>query len=120
MKKRLTIGLVGILAAAVIVPKAFAFNKDTSENFNMLNNMPMNSAVTTSVQTDVPDSNANNNQWADQMYQWHNSWIDNAEKDGQINQNQAQTWRAMNAACHGPNGMMRGGSGMGMMGGYQR
>ncbi|WP_207713027.1 hypothetical protein [Desulfofundulus sp. TPOSR] len=50
------------------------------------------------------------------MFDWHKTWVDNAEKNGQITPEQAQAWRQhfdYMKDLHSKNGM-----GMGMMGGF--
>lgn len=76
MKKRLWIFLALALVAALAVPAAYA-------------------AVTGNIQ-----GNGNSTQNAgvpanfyDQMFQWHQNWIDQAEKSGQVTPDQAGAWR---------------------------
>lgn len=104
MKKRfVAMGVAALLLLAVVVPGAFAAN----------------------------DDKAVGNQWFNQMFEWHNSWVDQAVKNGQIDQQQAQAWKDhfnYMQDFHSKNGfgMMRGmmggnggPGGWGMMGGFQ-
>ncbi|KJS10206.1 MAG: hypothetical protein VR67_19330 [Peptococcaceae bacterium BRH_c8a] len=70
--------------------------------------------------------NAQNQQFVDQMFGWHQSWLDQAEKDGSVTPEQAKAWQEhfnYMRDFHAQNGFgpMMGGGGMmgpGMMGNY--
>lgn len=93
MKRKFTAGLLTLALGALLVPGAFAANAD--------------SQVTT--------PNSNNEQFYNQMFDWHKSWVDQAVKNGQVTEEQAknldQQFEQMKE-FHIQNGM-----GPGMMGG---
>lgn len=105
MKKRYWfLAVVGILVLAIAAPAAFG-------------------AVAGNNQKDQ------NQQFFNQMFDWHQQWLDQAQKDGQISPDQAKAWQDHfsymrdfhNKYGSGPMGPMMGGgmmgSGGGMMGG---
>lgn len=102
MKKRFWIlAVVGVLVLALAAPAAFG-------------------AITGSRQNDQ------NQQFANQMFDWHQQWLDQAQKDGQVTQEQAKVWQDHfnymrdfhNQNGFGPmNSMMNGGGMMGSAGG---
>lgn len=72
---------------------------------------------------------APNQQFIDQMFDWHQGWLDQAQKDGSVTPEQAQAWQEHfnymrdfhTQNGFGPMGFMMGGGGMmgpGMMGGF--
>ena len=107
MKKRYWIlAVVGVLVLALAAPAAFG-------------------AITGSRQNDQ------NQQFANQMFDWHQQWLDQAQKDGQVTPEQAKAWQDHfnymrdfhNQNGFGPMGSMMGGGNMmggtgGMMGNY--
>ncbi|MFZ5645734.1 MAG: hypothetical protein ACOY46_19420 [Bacillota bacterium] len=109
MKKRYWyLAAVGILVVALAAPAAFG-------------------AITGSEQ------NNQNQQFFNQMFDWHQGWLDQAQKDGQVTPEQAKVWQDHfnymrefhNNNGFGPMGSMMGGSGFngmmgsgGMMGGF--
>lgn len=74
------------------------------------------------------DQKNQNQQFIDQMFDWHVKWLDQARKDGQVTPEQANAWQDHfnymrdfhNKNGFGPMGSMMGGGmmGPGMMGGY--
>ncbi|HBX24223.1 MAG TPA: hypothetical protein DEF34_11425 [Desulfotomaculum sp.] len=67
--------------------------------------------------------NAQNQQFVDQMFGWHQSWLDQAEKDGSVTPEQAKAWQEhfnYMRDFHAQNGFGQMGSmmGGGMMGNY--
>jgi len=104
MKKSYWIlAVAGILVLALAAPAAFG-------------------AITGSRQNDQ------NQQFANQMFDWHQQWLDQAQKDGQVTPEQAKSWQDHfnymrdfhNQNGFGPMGSMMGGGNMmgpGMMGG---
>lgn len=129
MKKRLIAVLAGVLVlGALVIPKAFA-HSDARQGPQMMGfstSMTVPTAVynqqdsgetTPSTQTTEPGDFYN------QMFDWHKSWVDNAEKNDQITPEQAQAWKEhfdYMKDFHSKNGMgMMGGFGNGgMMGGF--
>ncbi|MFZ5648941.1 MAG: hypothetical protein ACOY30_15125 [Bacillota bacterium] len=101
-KKFWILAAIGILVVALAAPAAFG-------------------AI------DGSNGNNQNQQFLDQMIGWHQQWLDQAQKDGQITPEQAQSWQdhfnymrdfhSQNG--FGPMGQMMGGGmmGGGMMGG---
>lgn len=113
MKRKITAGIATLALAALLVPNAFAASDD-----NQVNTAP--TAPTTQ-----------NQQFYDQMFDWHKTWLDNAVKNNQLTEDQAkaysQQFDQMNEFHSkygmGPGmmgGMMGNGSGMGpgMMGNW--
>ena len=101
MKKSYWIlAVVGILVLALAAPAAFG-------------------AITGSRQNDQ------NQQFANQMFDWHQQWLDQAQKDGQVTPEQAKAWQDHfnymrdfhNQNGFGPMGSMMGNGSNGMMGG---
>lgn len=133
MKKRLLLGLAGLLLVGTIVPAAFALN-DKDDKVANVTNLPVSEttlAVDMDTATELAPALNNNtpnnvdNEWLKGMFDWHNSRVDAAEKNGQITPGQANDWREhMNymREFHSKNGFgMMGGcapAGNGMMGGY--
>ncbi|AEG16756.1 hypothetical protein Desku_3267 [Desulfofundulus kuznetsovii DSM 6115] len=103
MKKRLAKVLAGVLVVgALVVPKVFAYG-DTQQD-------PDSQTIKPLTQTTQQED------FYSQMFDWHKTWVDNAEKNGQITPEQAQAWRQhfdYMKDLHSKNGM-----GMGMMGGF--
>ncbi|MHB8156484.1 MAG: hypothetical protein ACYDEQ_03720 [Desulfocucumaceae bacterium] len=107
MKKRLGLLLAaGILVVALAAPAAFGAIAGNGQG-------------------------AQNQQFYNQMFDWHQKWLDQAQKDGQITPEQAKTWQEHfnymrdfhNKNGFGPMGSMMGGNGMmgsgnGMMGNF--
>ena len=105
MKKRFwLLAAVGILVLALAAPAAFG-------------------AVAGN------DQSNQNQQFFNQMFDWHQKWLDQAQKDGQVTPEQAKSWQEHfnymrdfhQRNGFGPMGQMMGGGGMmgpGMMGGY--
>ncbi|MTI80869.1 MAG: hypothetical protein FH758_08295 [Firmicutes bacterium] len=63
-------------------------------------------------------ANSLDNSWYNQMFDWHDQWIDQSIENGQIDPNQAQAWQGhfdYMRDFHGQNGFGPMG---GMMGGY--
>ena len=55
--------------------------------------------------------------WFDQMFQWHNQWVDDAVENGQMTEEQAEAWQdhfnyMRDFHSQYPMGMMMGGYGM--------
>lgn len=109
MKKRLATVLAGVLVVgALVIPKAFA-QSDSKQD-------PQVNSPSTQI-TQQGD-------FYNQMFDWHKTWADNAEKSGQITPEQAQAWKQhfdYMKDFHSKNGMGMMGGGMmggGMMGGF--
>jgi hypothetical protein len=69
MKKRFAIlGVAALLMMALVVPTAFA-------------------------EKAVDNPNDAQNNWFNQMFQFHSQWLDNAEKNGEVSKEQANNWR---------------------------
>lgn len=102
MKKRLWLLIAaGILVVALAAPAAFGAISGDSQK-------------------------SQNQQFFSQMFDWHQQWLDQAQKDGQITPEQAKSWQEHfnymrdfhEKNGFGPMGSMMGGYGAGMMGGY--
>jgi len=101
MKKRFWIlAVISILVVALAAPAAYGAIAGNSQN-------------------------TQNEQFVNQMFGWHQQWLEQAQKDGQITPEQARVWQehfAYMGDFHkqngfGPMGAMMGGSGFnGMMG----
>ncbi|MBM7853930.1 hypothetical protein JOC37_000295 [Desulfohalotomaculum tongense] len=93
MKKRFIIlGMAALLLVGVVAPNAFAHG----------------------IAYTAGGPKAAENNWFDQMFEWHNSWVDKAVKDGQMDPKQAEEWKKhfnYMRDFHEQNGF-------GMMGGY--
>ena len=78
MKKRIWfLAAVGILVVALVAPAAFG-------------------AITGGGQNDQNDQNGQapqNQAFFNQMFDWHQKWLDQAQKDGQISSEQAKAWQ---------------------------
>ncbi|MCL5779434.1 MAG: DUF2680 domain-containing protein [Firmicutes bacterium] len=104
MKRKLIAGIVTVALGALIVPAAFAA---------IDKNQPDNAANTV--------NNSKNQQFFNQMFDQHKTWLDNAVKDGKITEEQAKTWNQhfeQMKDFHNKNGMgpMMNGGMMNMMG----
>ena len=75
------------------------------------------------------DRSNQNQQFINQMFDWHAQWLDQAQKDGRITPEQAKSWQEHfnymrdfhQKNGFGPMGSMMGGGGImgpGMMGGF--
>lgn len=119
MKKRLWfLAAMGILVVALAVPAAFGAVTGGGQNG----------------QNGQNDQAGQNQAFFDQMFDWHQKWLDEARKDGQITPDQAETWQEHfnymrdfhSKNGFGPMGYMMGGGMMGnfnggyggMMGGF--
>ncbi len=103
MKRKIIAGIVTVALGALMVPAAFAA---------IGSNQPDNAANTV--------SNATNQQFFNQMFDQHKTWLDKAVKDGQITEDQAKTWNQhfeQMKDFHSKNGMgpMMNGAMMNMM-----
>lgn len=117
MKRKIMLGIATLALGALLVPAAFAaVGNPTGDTANV--------------------NNAKNQQFFNQMFDQHKTWLDKAVKDGQITGEQAETWSqhfdqmkefhskngmgpmaGMMNGMMGPNaGMMGGPNGAGMMG----
>ena len=106
MKKRFwLLAVAGILVVALAAPAAFAAIAGDDQKGQ--------------------DKQVLNQQFTDQMFDWHLKWLNQAEKDGQVTTEQAESWREHfnymrdfhNENGMGPMGQMMGGNGFnGMMG----
>lgn len=103
MKKRFWyLAAVGILVVALAAPAAFGAITGNDQN----------------------GQNPQNQQFFNQMFDYHQKWLDQAQKDGQVSPEQAKTWQEHfnymrdfhSKNGFGPIGSMMGGSGGGMMG----
>lgn len=104
MKKRFWfLAAVGILVVVLAAPAAFG-------------------AITG---IDQKEQSPQNQQFFNQMFEWHQNWLDQAQKDGQVTPEQAKAWQEHfnymrdfhSKNGFGPMGSMMGGSGVnGMMG----
>lgn len=104
MKKRFwLLALAGILVVALAAPAAFG-------------------AITGN---DQKAQDPQTQQFFNQMFDWHQKWLDQAQKDGQVSPEQAKAWQEHfnymrdfhNKNGFGPMGSMMGGNGFnGMMG----
>lgn len=74
MKRKITAGIATLALAALMVPAAFA----ASDN---------NQATTTPT---APSTQ--NQQFFNQMFDWHKSWLDSAVKNKQLTEEQAQAY----------------------------
>lgn len=112
MKRKITAGIVTLALAALLVPAAFAASNDDQ------------------VTTTPTAPSTQNEQFFDQMFDWHKTWLNSAVKNGQLTEDQAQAWgrhfdqmqEFHNQYGMGP-GMMGncfGGSGYGMMGNFNQ
>lgn len=114
MKRKITAGIVTLALAALMVPAAFAAGDDTKE--------------TTAANTQYQE-------FYNQMFDWHKTWLDNAVKNNQVTEDQAQAWNqhfdqmkefhsqygmGMGSGMMGGRGYCNGpGAGYGMMGNYK-
>lgn len=106
MKRKITAGIVTLALAALMVPAAFAAADDT-----------------TTPNTQVQE-------FHQQMFDWHKTWLDDAVKNKRITEDQAQAWSRHfdqmkefhsqygmgmmgGGVCNGP------GTGPGMMGNFR-
>ncbi|MEW6065489.1 hypothetical protein P378_05090 [Desulforamulus profundi] len=104
MKRKLIAGIVTVALGALMVPAAFAA---------IDNNQPDNATNTV--------NNSKNQQFFNQMFDQHKTWLDKAVKDGKITEEQAKTWNQhfeQMKDFHSKNGMgpMMNGGMMNMMG----
>jgi len=109
MKKRVWfLAAVGILLVALAAPAAFGAITGGGQNYQNGQNgqTPQNQA------------------FFDQMFDWHQKWLEQAQKDGRISSEQATAWQEHfnymrdfhNKNGFGPMGSMMGGNGNGIMG----
>jgi len=108
MKKRFWyLAAVGILIVALAAPAAFGAITGNDQN----------------------GQNPQNQQFFNQMFDYHQNWLDQAQKDGQVSPEQAKTWQEHfnymrdfhNKNGFGPMGSMMGnfnGGNGGMMGNF--
>lgn len=102
MKRKLTAGIVILALGALLVPAAFAaVDKNQDKAFNNLNDLK-------------------SQQFYNQMYEQHKTWLDQALKEGQITEDQAKNWNehlGQMKEFHSKNGMgpMMNGNMMNMM-----
>lgn len=106
MKKRfLFLAVVGILVVALAAPSAFGAITGNDQN----------------------GQNPQYQQFFNQMFDWHQQWLDQAQRNGQISTDQAKAWQDHfnymrdfhNQNGFGPMGSMMGGNGFnGMMGNF--
>ncbi len=87
MKKLLTLSVAVLLIGALVIPAALAAEKPEYGD------------------------------WFDQMFQWHNQWIDDAVENNQMTGEQAKAWKdhfnyMREFHSQYPMGMMMGGYGM--------
>lgn len=102
MKRKITAGIATLALAALMVPAAFAATDKIQDNAT--NNV-----------------NSKNQQFYNQMFDQHKTWLDQAVKDGQVTEEQAKTWNQhfdQMKDFHSKNGMgpMMNGGMMNMMG----
>ncbi len=71
MKRKITAGIVTLALGALLVPAAFAASDNTQAN--------------------TPPS-TQNQQYFNQMFDWHKTQLDNAVKNNQLTEDQAQAW----------------------------
>ncbi|SHL00544.1 DUF2680 domain-containing protein [Desulforamulus aeronauticus] len=103
MKRKIMSGILTIALGALLVPAAFAAVDNVQDK------------ATPNV------NNTNNQQFYNQMFDQHKTWLDQAVKDGQITEEQSQNWSQhfdQMKEFHSQNGMgpMMNGNMMNMMG----
>lgn len=74
MKRKITAGIVALALAALMVPTAFAASDDTKSN------------------TTPTAPNTQYQEFYNQMFDWHKTWLGDAVKNNQMTESQAQAW----------------------------
>ncbi len=103
MKRKITAGIVTLALGALLVPAAFAASDSTQAN------------------TAPTPPSTQNQQYFNQMFDWHKTQLDNAVKNNQLTEDQAQAWSQhfdQMRDFHKQYGMGRGSGMMGNCNGY--
>lgn len=101
MKRKLMAGIVTLALGALLVPAAFAARNDNQ----------------TSTAPAAPSTQ--NQQFFNQMFDWHKAWLENAVKNKQLTEEQAKAWAQhfdQMKEFHSKNGFGPMGGMMNMMG----